>query len=75
MLIFDRKKKLDQQFSKKGITGILEESIVDYVCDTHNVTSFGSRYTQGKTPLEIITGKHQNIFEYLDFGLYNWVTF
>ena len=34
-----------------------------------------SRYSNGRTPIEIITGETPDISEYLDFGFYDWVWF
>ncbi|KAI2501830.1 Reverse transcriptase (RNA-dependent DNA polymerase) [Fragilaria crotonensis] len=34
-----------------------------------------SKYAEGRTPLEIITGETPDISEYLDFEFYDWVTF
>jgi hypothetical protein len=38
-----------------------------------NVTTNSSRYSDNRTPLEIITGETPDIREYLDFGIYDWV--
>ena len=61
--------------TKKDITGILRDFEVSYICETQNITVSGSRYSLNRTPLDIITGETPNIFEYLDFGIYNWVIF
>ena len=34
-----------------------------------------SRYSNGRTPLRIITGETPDSSEYLDLGLYDWVTY
>ena len=34
-----------------------------------------SRYADGRTPIEIITGETPDISEYLDFSFYDWVTY
>jgi hypothetical protein len=47
----------------------------DWVCETDNVMWNSSRYCQGRTPLEIITGETPDITEYLDFGFYDWVVY
>ena len=46
---------------------------VEYVCEIGNITSNLSRYSKGRTPLEIITGETPDISEYLDFAFYDWV--
>lgn len=60
------KKKIPKRLWDYGIT---------WVCETGNVTVSSSRYANGRTPLEIITGETPDITEYLDFGLYDWVIF
>jgi hypothetical protein len=45
------------------------------VCETDNVCANLSRYAQGRTPLEIITGETPDISEYLDFEFYDWALF
>ena len=34
-----------------------------------------SKYSDGRVPLEIITGDTPELSEYMDFGFYDWVTF
>ena len=34
-----------------------------------------SKYAEGRTPLEIITGETPDISEYLDFDFYDWVLY
>ena len=46
-----------------------------WVCGTDNVTTNSSKYCDGRTPLEIITGITPDITEYLDFSFYDEVTF
>ena len=48
---------------------------IDYFCKTENMAVNSSRYSNGQTPLEIITGKTPYVSEYLDFGFYDWVTY
>jgi hypothetical protein len=38
-------------------------------------TTSSSRYANGRTPIEIITGETPDLSEYLDFGFYDWVFF
>jgi hypothetical protein len=45
------------------------------VCKTENVSANLSKYAQGCTPLEIITGETPDISEYLDFEFYDWALF
>ena len=48
---------------------------LNWVCETGNITVSGSRYANGRTPIEMITGETPDISEYLDFGFYDWVTY
>ena len=45
------------------------------ICEIDNVAVNSSRYANGRTPLDIITGCTLDITEYLDFGFYDWVVF
>ena len=45
------------------------------MCKTENVSANLSKYAQGCTPLEIITGETPDISEYLDFEFYDWALF
>ena len=46
-----------------------------WVCETDNVCANMSKYAEGRTPLEIITGDTLEISEYVDFNFYDWVLF
>ena len=35
----------------------------------------GSRYAEGRAPLEYVTGETPDISQYLDFGFYDWVSY
>ena len=48
---------------------------IAYVSETANVMTNGSRYSKGRTPLEIITGITPDISEYVDFGFYDYVVY
>ena len=60
---------------KKNIPDRLQDYGIDYVCKTANLTVNSSRYSDGRTPLEIIRGETPDLSEYLDFGSYEWVTY
>lgn len=53
----------------------LWDFLLDYTIEVLNITVNGSRYSQDRTPLEIITGVTPDISEYLDFHFYEWVYF
>ncbi len=46
-----------------------------WVCEIENVCANLSKYADGRTPMEIITGETPDISEYLAFEFYNWVLF
>ena len=60
---------------KKGIPDHLWDYVITWVCETGNICANSSGYSIAQTRLEIITGETPNISEYMDFGLYDWVTF
>ena len=61
--------------NRKNIPNSILDYLAVWVCETVNLSVSSSRYTQGQTPLEVITGETHNISEYLDFGFYYWVTY
>ena len=48
---------------------------VIWVCELMQRTTSSSYHSNGRTPIEIITGDTPDISEYLDFGLYDWVLY
>ena len=46
-----------------------------WICETGNISVSSSRYADGRTSLEIITGETPDISEYLDFSFYDWVVY
>jgi hypothetical protein len=46
-----------------------------WVCETENVCANLSKYADGRTPIEVITGDTPDISEYLDFDFYDWVLY
>lgn len=69
------KKRWYRMQAKKNIPDRLWDFGISYVCETGNLTVNSSRYSNGRPPLEIITGETQDVSEYLDFGFYDWVLF
>ena len=61
--------------SKKNVHKRLWDFAISYVSEISNVIVTGSRYSKGQTPIEIITGNTPEITEYLDFSLYDYVTY
>ena len=60
---------------KKNIPDRLWDYVINYVCETENLAVNSSRYSDGRTPFEIITGETPDLSEYLDFEFYDWVTY
>ena len=46
-----------------------------WICETGNLTVSSSRYGNGRTPIEFITGETPDIIEYLDFSFYDWAVY
>ena len=45
------------------------------MCETGNLTVNSSRYSNGRIPIECITGDTPDVSEYIDFGFYDWVMY
>lgn len=69
------KKRWYRVMAKRSVLQRLWDFGITWVCETANVTVSSSRYADGRTPLEIVTGITPDITEYLDFGFYDWVTY
>ena len=69
------KRKWYRLQAKKKVPDRLWDFGVDYICQTSNTTTNSSRYSNGRVPIECITGETPDISEYLDFGFYDWVTY
>ena len=59
---------------KKVPTRLWDYSFV-WVCETENLSANLSKYAEGHTSIEIITGETPDISEYLDFEFYDWVLY
>lgn len=73
--IRELKRRFYRLVIKHSIPMRLWDFVLDYVVDTMNLTVNYSRYSDGRVPLEIITGITPDITEYLDFTIYGWVYF
>ena len=73
--IRETKKRWYRIMNKHKVPERLWDYGIQWVVETANVTANCSRYADGRTPLEIITGITPDISEYLDFGFYDWVVF
>lgn len=59
--------------TKKNIPDRLWCFGIEYISETQCFTVNSSKYSNQRTPMEIITGETPDISEYLDFGFYDWV--
>ncbi|KAI2502896.1 Reverse transcriptase (RNA-dependent DNA polymerase) [Fragilaria crotonensis] len=73
--IHELKKRWYRLMLKKKVPPRLWDYGFTWVCETDNVCANMSRYADGRTPLEIITGDTPDISEYLDFDFYDWVLY
>jgi hypothetical protein len=73
--IHEVKKRWYQIMLKKKVPPRLWDYGFTWVCKIENVCANLSKYADGRTPLEIITGETPDISEYLDFEFYDWVLF
>ena len=53
---------------KKSVPKCLWEFGYNWICETGNLSVSSSKYAQGRTPMEIITGEAPDIGEYMDFS-------
>jgi len=73
--IHELKKRWYRLMLKKKVPPRLWDYGFAWVCETDNVCANMSRYADGRTPLEIITGDTPDISEYMDFDFYDWVLY
>ena len=59
----------------KWVPQYLWDYLTIWICETGSLSVSSSRYANGRTPIEIITGETPDISEYLDFGFYDWVVY
>ena len=67
------KRRFYRLLQKYDVPIRLWDFALDYTIEIMNVSVNGSKYSAGRTPLEIITGITPDISEYLDFHIYSWV--
>ena len=58
--------------AKKKVPDRLTDFGIKYIAETGNVIVNSSKYSNGRTPIEIITGDTPDISEFIDFGFYDW---
>ncbi len=69
------KKRWYRLQDKKAIPNRLWDFGLSWICETENLTANSSKYADGRTSIEIITGETPDITEHLDFGFYDWIYF
>ena len=70
--IHELKKRWYRMMLKKKVPPRLWDYGFMWVCETDNICANMSKYAEGRTPLEIITGETPDISEYMDFDFYDW---
>jgi hypothetical protein len=73
--IHELKKRWYRLMLKKKVPPRLWDYGFTWVCETDNICANMSKYANGRTPLEIITGDTPDISEYMDFDFYDWVLY
>ena len=61
--------------AKKKVPKRLWDYGITWISETGNLSVSSSRYANGRTSIEVITGETPDISEYIDFGFYDWVTY
>ena len=69
------KKRWYRIMKKKRVPRRLWDFAITWICETGNLTVSSSRYADGRTPIEIITGETPDISEYVDFSFYDWIVY
>ena len=73
--IHEVKKRWYRVMLKKKVPPRLWDYGFNWVCEVDNLCANLSKYAEGRTPIEIITGETPDISEYLDFEFYDWVMY
>jgi hypothetical protein len=73
--IHEVKKRWNCVMIKTKVPAQLWDYGFNWVCETENICANLSKYADGRTPMEIITGNTPDISEYLDFDFNDWVVF
>ena len=69
------KRRFYRVMVRKQVPQRLWDYLIIWLCETGNLSVSSSRYANGRTAVEYITGETPDISEYLDFGFYDWVTY
>ena len=69
------KRRYYRVLQRKNVPQRLWDYLLVWICETGNLSVSSSRYANGRTSIEIITGETPDISEYVDFGFYDWVVY
>jgi hypothetical protein len=69
------KMKLYRAMHKRNVPRRLWDYGLKWVSEIGNLTVNSSKYSDGRTPLECLTGETPDISEYTDFGFYDYVVY
>jgi hypothetical protein len=72
-VIREVRKKWFRIMQAKGVPKRLWDYGIVWICEIRQRTTNSSIYSNGRTPIEVITGETPDISEYLDFGFYDFV--
>ena len=69
------KRRFYQIIHKKAVPKRLWDYLIVWICETSSLSVSSSKYANGRTAVEIISGETPDISEYLDFGFYDWILY
>jgi hypothetical protein len=72
-VIWEVKRRWFRQMTKKRVPKRLWDYGIVWICEVMSLTANSNFASEGRTPLEQITGETPDISEYLDFGFYDWI--
>lgn len=73
--IRELKRRFYRVMFAKRVPKRLWDYLMIWISETGNLSVSSSKYANGRTATEIITGETPDISEYADFSFYDWVTF
>ena len=73
--IRELKRKWYRLMSRNQVHPRLWDHAISWLSEIGNMTVSTSRYANGRTSIEMITGETPDITEHLDFSFYDWVTY
>ena len=73
--IRELKRRFYRVLVRKRVPRRLWDYLMTWICETNNLSVSSSKYANGRTAIEMITGETPDISEYLDFSFYDWVVY